>query len=118
MSDVHFVEDFLDDKHWTNVQDPIKHMFLSLSKAIRIQSAGIRDLDSKCSNYVTIDSMKRYMKENIDQTCSKQDATQLIYQLETKVNDKEFRSLEHKFQQVKLPLLSCFVHLSVIFLLI
>jgi hypothetical protein len=93
-------EDILDDKHWVNVQDPIKQMFLSLSKALRVQGAGLRDLDRKCSEYVSLDVLKKLLKEQNELTCSKQDATQIIYQLDTKVSEKEFRSLENKFAQV------------------
>lgn len=94
-------EDFLDDKHWVNVQDPIKQMFLSLSKAIRVQGAGLRELDRKSSDYITTDVLKRFLKEQNELHCSKQDATQIIYQLDTKANEKDFHSLENKVNQVK-----------------
>ena len=43
------MDDALDDVHWVNVQDPIKNMFLALSKAIRVQSISIRDLERRLS---------------------------------------------------------------------
>jgi hypothetical protein len=93
--------DILNDKHWINVQDPIKQMFSSLSKAVRIQGAGLRDLDSKCSNYMTMENCKKLLRDQYEITCSKADATQLIYQIENKVNVKEFSSLEDKVNQVR-----------------
>ena len=36
-----------DENQWVNIQDPIKQMITSITKAVRTQSAGIRDLDRK-----------------------------------------------------------------------
>lgn len=82
------MDDLLDDAHWRNVQDPVKQMFLSLSKALRVQAASIRDLDRKCSDHLTADQVAHIVRDKFDQACSKQDATQLIYQLDSKVSDK------------------------------
>jgi hypothetical protein len=92
--------EFLNDKHWMNVQDPIKQMFSSFSKALRIQGAGLRDLDTKCSNYITLENCKKLLRDQFEMTCSKADATQLIYQIENKANVKEFNALEDKMNQV------------------
>lgn len=94
------VDDLMEDTHWINVQDPIRQMFLAISKAIRVQAAGIRDLDTKCSNYVTHDLAQRMTKEAFDQACSKQDATQIIYQVESKAPAKDLHSVEATVQQV------------------
>jgi len=94
------VDDLLEDTHWINVQDPIRQMFLAISKAIRVQAAGIRDLDAKCSNYVTHDFAQRLIKESADQSCSKQDATQIIYQIESKASSKDVHLLDATVQQV------------------
>jgi uncharacterized protein HemY len=93
-------EDYLDDAHWANVQDPIKQMFMALTKAIRNQAAGIRDLDRKCTEFVTHDRAKGMIAQSIDKTCSKQDATQLIYTMDTKATQKEVAVLDSKLNQV------------------
>ena len=41
------MEDLMEDNQWYNIQDPIKQMITSITKAVRTQSAGIRDLDRK-----------------------------------------------------------------------
>jgi hypothetical protein len=94
------VDDMLDDVHWTNVQDPIKQMFLSITKALRVQAAGIRDLDRKCNDYATRDYIQHQLQNVRETTCSKHDATQIIYQLDAKVSAKDFSYLEAKQYQV------------------
>jgi hypothetical protein len=90
-----------EQRNWKNVQEPIRQMFLSLSKAIRIQAAGIRDLDRKMTTeYVTNDSLKRVVSDISENTCSKEDGTQLIFQMETKAKEKDFLVLEHRVEQV------------------
>ena len=93
-------DDILDDAHWTNVQDPIRKMFMSLTKEIRAQSAGIRDLDKKYSELITVDAAERLVRDNVSSCCSKQDATQLIYQIDAKATAKEVAVLESKLDQV------------------
>ncbi len=90
----------MDNAHWVNVQDPIKQMFLSLTKALRVQAAGIRDLDRKYEGLVPIDMAERMIKEQINTCCTKQDATQLIYQIDTKAGEKDVAVLESKLSQV------------------
>jgi hypothetical protein len=93
-------DDVLDDIHWKNVQDPIKQMFLTLTKAIKTQAAGMRDLDRKCDKLIPYDAAERLIKERFDSCCTKQDATQLIYQIDTKAGDKELSVLESRITEV------------------
>jgi hypothetical protein len=95
------VDDILDNAHWANVQDPIKQMFLALSKALRVQAAGLRDLDRKCNEHLSQEQVGHMVRDAFEQTCSKQDATQLIYELETKVSDKRYLQAEAKLDAVK-----------------
>ncbi len=94
------MDDALDDAHWVNVQDPIKQMFVAITKAIRAQSAGIRDLDRKCSEYVTHDRAQGLIQHSIDKTCSKQDATQIIYKMDSKASEKDLAVVASKLDQV------------------
>ncbi len=94
------VDDLLDDSQWRNVQEPIKQMFLSLSKAMRVQSAGLRDLDHRCDRFVTTDAVKDMVNKYTQSFCSKEDATQIIYQLEKKAAEKDVSALEHRLDQV------------------
>ena len=94
------VDDTLDDAHWTNVQDPIKQMFLALTKAMRAQAAGIRDLDRKCNDFITKDNACALVMDNFDRACSKQDATQIIYKLDSKAGEKDLAVLSSKLDQV------------------
>lgn len=98
------VDDILDDAHWVNVQDPIKQMFLSITKALRVQASSIRELDRKCSDFVTRDFVRNQVHSVEDTVCSKQDATQIIYQLQQKVDQKEHTTLQTRYEQVILTL--------------
>lgn len=93
------VDDSLDDAHWANVQDPIKQMFLALTRAIRSQAAGIRDLDRKCADFMTKDMTTHFVEKSFDKACSKQDATQIIYKVDSKASDKSVAVLESKLEQ-------------------
>jgi hypothetical protein len=41
------MDELMEDNQWYNIQDPVKQMITSITKAVRTQSAGIRDLDRK-----------------------------------------------------------------------
>lgn len=45
-----------EDIQWINIQDPIKQMITSITKAVRTQSAGIRDLDRKIGYLASTES--------------------------------------------------------------
>lgn len=47
ISNISNINSYNDDIQWINIQDPIKQMITSITKAVRTQSAGIRDLDRK-----------------------------------------------------------------------
>ncbi len=38
-----------DSARWANIQDPVRQMITAITKAVRTQSAGIKDLDRKLS---------------------------------------------------------------------
>lgn len=92
--------DALDDAHWINLQDPIKQMFLAITKAIKSQASGIRDLDRKCSEFVTFEGAESLVKRSFDAACTKQDATQILYQIDSKTSEKDTARLEAKLSQV------------------
>lgn len=94
------MEDGLDQMNWQMMQDPVKQIFLSFSKALRVQAASLREVDRKCAALLSADQVGRLIRESFDQACSKQDATQLIYQLEAKVDQKDFTDLEDKVERV------------------
>eukprot|EP00981_Chlorochromonas_danica_P004287 scaffold865_cov160-Ochromonas_danica.AAC.6 len=92
------MEDGLDQMNWQMMQDPMKQIFLSFSKALRVQAASLREVDRKCAALLSPDQVGRLIRESFDQVCTKQDATQLIYQLEAKVDQKDFNDLEDKVE--------------------
>jgi hypothetical protein len=93
------IDEALDDAHWVNVQDPIKHMFIALTKAIRSQAAGMRDLDRRCADFVTNDRAQNLIQQSFDKSCSKQDATQIIYKMDSKASERDVAVLESKLLQ-------------------
>lgn len=92
-------DEALDDAHWVNVQDPIKQMFIAITKAIRSQSASIRDLDRKCADFVTNDRAHNLIEQSYNKSCSKQDATQIIHKIDTKASERDVAVLESKLMQ-------------------
>ena len=95
------VDDTLDEARWKNVQDPIKSMFLALTKAVRSQAAGIRDLDKKYADCISRDTSRRMLQDAFDIVCSKHDATEMLLQIDRKVNEKDVSILAAKLQQVR-----------------
>eukprot|EP01031_Cornospumella_fuschlensis_P051781 gene51781-63314_t len=100
------VDDLLDDAHWANVQDPIKQMFLSLSKAMRTQASAIRDLDRRCSERTTADHVARLVQEELTRMVSKQDAKELLFQIESKASSREVRQLQEQLDSANQRLAS------------
>jgi len=94
------MDDAFDDVHWVNVQDPIKNMFLALSKAIRVQSSSIRDLERRLSEMPTERDAGSMIQRAIEGVCSKQDATQILYQLDNKASSKEMHTMESRYSQL------------------
>jgi hypothetical protein len=48
---------------WTNVQDPVKQMITAITKAVRTQSAGIKDIDKRVDAMPTNDILNRRLEE-------------------------------------------------------
>lgn len=46
-------DEIIDDANWINVQGPIRQTFSALTKAVRSQACGIRDLDRKLDTMIT-----------------------------------------------------------------
>lgn len=90
----------MEDVVWTNVQLPVQHMFLSLTKALRVQAAAIKELDSKCKSFATKEQLQQSVGSITENTCSKHDATQIIYQLESKVSERDYNSTQAKLFKV------------------
>ena len=100
------MEDLIDDNNnysnhnWINVQDPIKQMFLSLTKAIRSHSAGIRDLDKKLTGSISSSIRPEGIEKMIHEymnlyCCSKADATAMIYK-----SQSDHSAMESKLNMV------------------
>ncbi len=55
--------DDLEEMQWVNVQDPVRQMITSITKAVRTQSAGIRDLDRKIGLLASTDSVHTIVED-------------------------------------------------------
>ena len=47
---------------WTNVQDPVKQMITAITKAVRTQSAGIKDLDRRLGDAATVELLDQRLE--------------------------------------------------------
>ena len=94
------LEDLLDDLHWKNVQEPVKQMFLALSKAIRIQSAGLRDLDHRCDHFTSKEEVHCLLSEKLTQVVSKEDGKEMLHLIDKKVDIKKYEKLEQQLELV------------------
>lgn len=79
-------DDMMDEAMWTNVQDPVRQMFLTMTKAIRTQSAGLRDLDRKIGYLISRDSAEKLVIESTSKCCSKSDAAEIMIHVESKAH--------------------------------
>lgn len=59
---------------WTNVQDPVKQMITAITKAVRTQSAGIKDLDRRLSDTATVDLVDQRLDAVMQQVADQLEA--------------------------------------------
>jgi hypothetical protein len=64
--------DDLEELQWVNVQDPVRQMITSITKAVRTQSAGIRDLDRKIGFLASTDAVHAMISEAASRSFQKQ----------------------------------------------
>lgn len=89
-------EDLVDDIHWVNVQDPVRQMLTSISKAIRAQSSGIRELDKKTEFLVSRDLAEKLILDGISKCSSKHDFAMLSGHVESKASLEALSSLDSR----------------------
>ena len=81
------VDDLVDESVWINVQDPVRQMITAITKAVRTQSAGIRDLDRKISTLSTKEHAERLVKDAVSSSCSKSEASDIIREMDARSNE-------------------------------
>ena len=59
-------------RQWTNVQDPVRQMITAITKAVRTQSAGLRDVDRKLGLMASQDRLDRQLEDTTHNFVSKQ----------------------------------------------
>ena len=99
------VDDILDDAHWTNVQDPVRQMFSSLTKAIRTQSVGVRDLDRKIGYLISKEQVDHLMSNLEMRCCNKEDATDIMKHVDSKASHEVVAGIDAKLSKVNLRLM-------------
>lgn len=52
-----------DDSQWVNVQDPVKQMITGITKSIKVQAVGLRDLDKRMAKYITTDKAEQLITD-------------------------------------------------------
>ena len=90
------VDDLIDESVWINVQDPVRQMIAAITKAVRTQSAGIRDLDRKIVGLVTKDMLERTVGENMATTCSKHEAKDMVREIDARSNEMKSNFLNYE----------------------
>ena len=86
----------LESSEWRNVQDPVKQMITAITKAVRTQSAGMKDLDKRLDAMTTIDLLERRIAEVLS-TVSEQvtrNINPVHDTLKKKVNISDLSTLE------------------------
>ncbi len=94
------VDEILDDAHWTNVQDPVRQMFSALTKAMRTQSAGIRDLDRKIGHSITRQDTEHILQDSMSRCCTKDNAIEIMRQIDTKASVDHLSNTDAKLSKV------------------
>ena len=95
------VDDILDEVHWTNVQDPVKQMFGALTKAVRTQSAGMRDMDRKMGYLISKESAEHLVADVASRQCTKNEAVEIMRHIDTKADAVFANSLDGKLSKVQ-----------------
>jgi hypothetical protein len=52
-----------DENQWVNVQDPVKQMITGITKSVKVQAVGMRDLDKRMSKCITKDNAEQLIAE-------------------------------------------------------
>ena len=94
------VDDILDEVHWTNVQDPVKQMFAALTKAVRTQSAGMRDIDRKIGYLISKESAEHLVEDIASRLCTKTEVVEIMRHIDTKSDASFVNGLDAKVSKV------------------
>lgn len=81
------VDDLIDESVWVNVQDPVRQMITAITKAVRTQSAGIRDLDRKVNGLVTTDILDRVVHTHISKVSTKTEMKDVVREMDARTNE-------------------------------
>jgi hypothetical protein len=81
------VDDLIDESVWVNVQDPVRQMITAITKAVRTQSAGIRDLDRKVNGLVTTDILDRVVHTHISKVSTKTEVKDVVREMDARTNE-------------------------------
>lgn len=71
--------DDIEEMQWINVQDPVRQMITSITKAVRTQSAGIRDLDRKIGFLASTDTVHAMISEASARSFQKQASLKVLH---------------------------------------
>lgn len=80
-------------------QDPVKQMFTAITKALRAQSIGIRDLCRKCDENVSKRSLDLLLIDISSTYCKKEEIAGFLEQLNEKPNQQQ---VTNEIDQVKI----------------
>lgn len=100
------VDDLIDESVWVNVQDPVRQMITAITKAVRTQSAGIRDLDRKVSGLVTTDILDRVVHANISKVSTKGELKDMAREMDARTNElsSNFSNYEERLGDISTKL--------------
>ena len=97
MSNLSYDEGFTSDR-WMNVQEPIKDLFTILTKAIRVQSNNIEDLDSRINQN---DDTNKQLINNLENLVTTNEFQHYLQELSKKSNQNDVDRLESRLNQVR-----------------
>lgn len=53
-----------DENQWVNVQDPVKQMITGITKSVKVQATGLRELDKRMSKCITREKTDQLIAES------------------------------------------------------
>eukprot|EP01036_Dinobryon_divergens_P026719 gene26719-35398_t len=90
------------NENWVNIQEPVREMFIALSKGQRVLAGSIKDLDVKQSTLSKelAAEFGRALRQLQERSCSKDDGTQMLMELGRKANEDSLNQLREEIHKV------------------
>jgi len=86
---------------WINIQEPVKDILQSLSKAIHTQAIDIQAIDTRLNEkYIPSDKLEGLLLDLLNGLISKDESKEILHKIEEKANNNDIRLLDNRLTLV------------------